>query len=173
MDKQQVILLVFAILAILYVLYNTFQVTAVPLEKGVKYTAGQSVHEPFTSSMGAPLDYGIGSYSNIKLGYPYQNSWRNDTQNIPLLKRPVFTGQGTPFPLKSSDSMQPIYPTMGPTVDGLPNSPTSMFMLKYNQSKPECCPSTFSTSTGCICLTGQQSDWINSRGSNNSAPSQF
>jgi hypothetical protein len=172
MDKQQVILLVFAILAILYVLYNTFQVTAVPLEKGVKYTAGQSVHEPFTSSMGAPLDYGIGSYSNIKLGYPYQNSWRNETQNIPLLQGKVFTGQGTPFPLKSSDSMVDVYPKSDLSVDGLVGSPTSMFMFKYNQASPYC-KSSFSSSSGQLCLTSQQSDWINSRGSNNSAPSDF
>jgi hypothetical protein len=123
--------------------------------------------------MGAPLNYTMGQYSNVKLGYPYQNSWRNDTQNIPLLQGKVYSPQGTPFPLKSSDSMQPIYPTMGPTVDGLPGSPQRLSMLSLNQSKPECCPSTFSTSTGCVCLTSQQSDWINSRGSNNSAPSQF
>jgi hypothetical protein len=172
MDKVQLVLMIFAILAVAYVVLNTFQIIPVPLEKGISYIAGNGPNEPF-SNMGAPLNYTMGQYSNVKLGYPYQNSWRNDTQNIPLLQGKVFTGQGTPYPLKSSDSMVDVYPKSDLSVDGLVGSPTSMFMLKYNQSKPECCPSTFSNSLGCICLTGQQSDWINSRGSNNSAPSNF
>lgn len=46
-------------------------------------------------------------------------------------------------------------------------------MFKYNQSKPECCPGTYSTSSGRVCLTQQQSDFINSRGNNRSTPSNF
>lgn len=168
---QQVILIVLAILAIAYILYNTFEVNGISLEKGVLYVAGKGVNEPFIS--GAPINQGIGAYSNIELRYPYQNSWRNNTQNISLLKSPIYAPQGSPFPLKSSDSMQPVYPTMGATVDGQVDSPQMMSMLAFNQAKPECCPSTFSTSTGCVCLTNKQSDWLSLRGGNNGFNSDF
>jgi hypothetical protein len=171
MDKTMVFLVIFAVVAIVYVLYNTVKIEALPLEKGIMYTAGNSMDEPFVN--GAPLDYGIGKYSNIELQYNNPNNWRNDTQNIPLLKGKIYAPNGTPFPLKSSDSFQQVYPKMGPYVDGDKNSPQLLSMLGYNQAKPECCPSTFSTSTGCVCLTSKQSDWINSRGNNNSAPSDF
>ena len=53
---------------------------------------------------------------------------------------------------------------MGPTVDGEEGSPKSMFMFMNNKSSPDCCPSTFSTSTGCVCTTENQRKYINSRG---------
>ena len=53
----------------------------------------------------------------------------------------------------------------GPSVEGS-GDPKSMFMFSYNQSKPECCPSTYSTSTGCVCTTKKQRDFIIKRGNN-------
>ena len=55
----------------------------------------------------------------------------------------------------------------GPTVDGDPETPQRLFMLANNASSPNCCPSTFSTSTGCVCTTDKQSDYIKRRGFNN------
>lgn len=50
-----------------------------------------------------------------------------------------------------------------PTVDGKPNSPHHLFMLAHNQVRPECCPSTFSDSRGCVCLTKEQQAMVNQR----------
>ena len=171
MDMQQLVLIILAILAIVYILYNTVEINGLPVERGIHYVEGKGVNEPFIS--GAPINQGIGKYSNIELRYPYENNWRNSTQNKPLLKSPIYTGQGTPFPLKSSNSMQPVYPVMGPRVDGQADSPQMLSMLAFNQAKPECCPSTFSTSTGCVCLTNKQSDWLALRGGNNGFNSDF
>jgi hypothetical protein len=55
-----------------------------------------------------------------------------------------------------------------PTVDGDKNSPRHLFMFANNQASPECCPSTYSTSTGCICRNTTQDKLIQSRGSNKS-----
>jgi hypothetical protein len=171
MAIQQIVLIILGLLAIVYILYNTVDVDGKSLEKGILYVEGKAINEPFIS--GSPIGQGIGEYSNIELRYPYQNNWRNSTQNIPLLKSPIYTGQGTPFPLKSSDSMQPVYPKMGASVDGQPDSPQMLSMLSFNQARPECCPSTFSTSTGCVCLTSKQSDWLSLRGGNNGFNSDF
>ena len=40
-----------------------------------------------------------------------------------------------------------------------------MYMVG-NQTDPSCCPSTFSSDTGCICLTGEQRDTMAHRGGN-------
>ena len=53
-----------------------------------------------------------------------------------------------------------------PTVDGEKGKPQHLFMLAHNQSKPECCPSTFSSSLGCVCMSQKQRDYINQRGGN-------
>ena len=55
----------------------------------------------------------------------------------------------------------------GPPIDGDPKSETKMFMLANNRTSPNCCPSTFSTSTGCLCTTKNQRKYISSRGNNN------
>ena len=49
-----------------------------------------------------------------------------------------------------------------------------MFMFADNEFKPECCPSTYSSSTGCACITQEQVNYINERGGNRTlAPSEF
>jgi len=53
-----------------------------------------------------------------------------------------------------------------PTIDGKSDSAKHMFMFAYNRSSPECCPSTFSSSRGCVCMSDAQRNYINSRGAN-------
>jgi hypothetical protein len=55
----------------------------------------------------------------------------------------------------------------GPSIDGHPDSEKKLFMLANNRTSPNCCPSTFSTSTGCVCTTKNQRDFIASRGGAN------
>ena len=49
-------------------------------------------------------------------------------------------------------------------VPPLPNGRLDMFYM--NESRPECCPSTYSSSTGCLCETPEQAMYLNSRGGN-------
>jgi hypothetical protein len=49
----------------------------------------------------------------------------------------------------------------------------NLFMFKDNQVKPECCSSTYSSSTGCLCLSRKQSAYINSRGGNRTVEDGF
>ena len=53
-----------------------------------------------------------------------------------------------------------------PTVDGQEHSPGYLSTFALNEAKPECCPSTYSTSTGCICRNNIQDRFIQSRGGN-------
>jgi hypothetical protein len=46
----------------------------------------------------------------------------------------------------------------------------NLFIFKNNQCKPECCPSSFSCGSGCVCTTPSQRDMIASRGGNRTNP---
>ena len=42
-----------------------------------------------------------------------------------------------------------------------------------NESSLNCCPSTFSTDNGCVCVTPKQQKFIKTRGFNKSGTGQF
>ena len=119
-------------------------------------------NETFTN---APIHYKMGSYDNLKLKPEGCSNWRHPPACKKLYKwDTVYTPQGTPFPLNPKLSKQGT--NNGPSVDGTKETPNDMFMFAYNQSSPECCPSTYSTDRGCVCTTKQQREFINSRGNN-------
>jgi len=53
----------------------------------------------------------------------------------------------------------------------LPEGELSMFA--NTPFKPECCPNTYSNSTGCACMTIPQYDYLINRGSNNVPYSEY
>jgi hypothetical protein len=53
----------------------------------------------------------------------------------------------------------------------LPEGELDMFAT--TPFKPECCPSAFSSSTGCACMTTQQYNWLRERGGNNVPYSEY
>ena len=48
-----------------------------------------------------------------------------------------------------------------------------MLMFANTPFKPECCPNTYSTSTGCACMTGPQYNYLVMRGKNNVPYSEY
>ena len=68
------------------------------------------------------------------------------------LQETFLTRDATPF--KSVDC-----------VDGPPTG-SSLSMLAENQSSADCCPSSYSTSKGCVCLTQTQLELLRNRGGN-------
>ena len=49
-----------------------------------------------------------------------------------------------------------------------------LFFFTDNKFKPECCPSTYSDSMGCACLSQDQVNYINQRGGNRTlGPTEF
>ncbi len=104
------------------------------------------------------------SYDNLILR-PSKSCWRHSPSNLPLLNpNQVYTPQGTPINLDPKNDSPNGYNETGPSVDGNPNSPKSLFTFSYNQCRPECCPSTYSCDRGCICTNEQQRKFINQRG---------
>ena len=48
-----------------------------------------------------------------------------------------------------------------------------LLMFANTPFKPECCPNTFSNSTGCACMTVEQYDYLRERGGNNVPYSEY
>jgi len=117
---------------------------------------------------GAPLNESIGEYSNIRFKYEGADYSRRPNKHDSLLLNNISVSQGTPLPLEYESTVSfPPYPeTSGTSVDGTADTPDSMFMFSYNQCKPECCPSTFSCSGGCVCTTPKQREFVSKRGNN-------
>ena len=92
--------------------------------------------------------------------------WMKSPDDTPFLpNETLYTYLGSEGPIKMKISDQSAL--SGPPVDGVEGSPTKMFMFANNRSSPACCPSNFSTSTGCVCTTKHQRQYVASRGGNN------
>ena len=48
--------------------------------------------------------------------------------------------------------------------------PDALYMFKDNACKPECCGSSYSCGTGCVCVTDAQRNMLQSRGGNRTKP---
>jgi hypothetical protein len=116
-------------------------------------------NETFVSSASfAPLDYGMGYLGNLVL--------EDQRKNYPLDIKNQFVPSGHTMPLlREVQLAEPnSTATSGPTVDGTPNTPHSMFMFRYNKCSPDCCPGMYSCSGGCVCMSQNQRDFLASHG---------
>lgn len=101
-------------------------------------------------------------------------------------------GQSSPYDLGSQDKINTSSWT-APSMTVTPGKPLSngvkqflnrapqpvplpegeMLLFANTPFKPECCPNSFSNSTGCACMTGQQYNYLIMRGGNNVPYSEY
>ena len=104
-----------------------------------------------------------GPYDGLCLKTGNTDSWMkspDETALVPNDRLYTYLSSQGPIKMKLSDQAA----LRGPPVDGVPGSAEKMFMWANNITSPLCCPSTFSTSTGCVCSTKNQRDFVASRG---------
>ena len=107
-------------------------------------------------------DYQMGPYDGLVLTTGNPKSEYLKLNDVSLAsKEDMCVYQGIDLPL---DCKKTMFSGMGPSVTGVEEGDQNMFMLYRNKSSPECCPSTFSTSTGCVCTTQDQRDYVARRG---------
>ena len=99
-----------------------------------------------------PSQYKIGDYSEVNT-----SSW---TQPSLVVRPGQPLGEGVRQFMAREE--QPV-----PLPEG------EMLMFANTPFKPECCPSTYSNSMGCACITGKQYNYLIQRGSNNVPYSDF
>jgi hypothetical protein len=104
------------------------------------------------TNYGESSRYSLGDYSS-----PDTSSWGQPTMT-------VTPGKPLPKSVKQflARQQQPI---------PLPEGELSMFA--NTPFKHECCPNTFSNSSGCACMTGQQYNYLIERGGNNIPYSEY
>ena len=115
---------------------------------------GPQVDPPFINT---------GPYDGLCLKTGNEDSWMKSPDKASLIpndKLYTYLSSQGPIKMKLSDQSA----LTGPPVDGQKGSPEKMFMWANNVTSPLCCPSTFSTSTGCLCTTKNQRDFVASRG---------
>ena len=102
-------------------------------------------------------------YDGICLKTGNSEYWMKSPDNSQLIPNDkLYTYLANQIPLKTGLSDQTVL--KGPPIDGVKGSPEKMFMWANNVSSPLCCPSTYTTSTGCLCTTKNQRDFIAGRG---------
>ena len=104
--------------------------------------------------------YQMGPFDNLVLTTGNPKSEYLKLVNDSLSKEEdicIYQGNENPLKCKKTTGLN-----IGPPVDGVKGSPQSMFMFANNKSSPDCCPSTFSTSTGCVCTTEDQRKFVTS-----------
>ena len=107
-------------------------------------------------------DYQMGPYDGLVLTTGDPKSKYLKLNDVSLAtKKDMCVYQGSELPLECNKTL---YSGMGPSVTGIDGGDQNMFMLYRNKSSPNCCPSTYSTSTGCVCTTQDQRDYIARRG---------
>lgn len=92
-----------------------------------------------------------------------------DTNNVPLKEQMVYQ---LPNSFKSAEFKPD--GTNKASLDGsneLKN--VSNFTFNQNVSSPDCCPSVYSSSTGCVCKNQTQNRFIQSRGGNSTHLTEF
>ena len=111
----------------------------------------------------ASLNYNIGngvpvSYSNKLLQPGGSSTWRHEPNNVPLRNQKTFVPQGSQLPLANESRY--VLPV-----------PNSMFYFNKNKVSLACCPSTYTSSDGCVCTTPEQRKFIGEeRGGNKNYP---
>ena len=107
----------------------------------------------------------MSNYDGLCLQTGNKDQWRLSPSDLPLSSDnglyTIFGSTAPVNPVFSDNSGK-----TGPPIDGMIGSPQSLFMLGNNKVSPDCCPSTFSTSTGCVCSTHNQREFVKNRGNN-------
>jgi hypothetical protein len=107
---------------------------------------------------GANINYGESSIFNLTGDQPVDtSSW--SAQNMT-----VTPGQPLSAGVKQFLAREP---------QPVPLPEGQMLMFANTPFKPECCPNTYSNSSGCACMTGEQYNYLVLRGGNNVPYSQY
>ena len=107
---------------------------------------------------GANINYGESSV------YSLDNSTPVDTSSWSAQNMTVVPGQPLSAGVKAFLAREP---------QPVPLPEGEMLMFANTPFKPECCPNTYSTSTGCACMTSNQYNFLQNRGFNNVPYSEY
>ena len=133
---------------------NNMAQSSVTSNEATPVTPTTTTNEGFT---GANINYGESSVYNL-------NSTPVDTSSWSAQNMTVTAGQPLSAGVKAFMAREP---------QPVPLPEGEMLMFANTPFKPECCPNTYSNSSGCACMTGNQYNYLITRGSNNVPYSEY
>jgi hypothetical protein len=97
-----------------------------------------------------------GSAINYSIGKGVPQSWENVNGNV------------------DSNSSNSWYKSLEGNVGGsVPLPEGQLAMFTDNKFDPNCCPSTYTTGSGCACISPEQAKYLNQRGGNRTLPTEY
>ena len=114
------------------------------------------------AGIGTAIDYKMGSAIDYKMGDGVKTSWENkDTIKNHLDTDAINENDNIYSHLEKNES--------GP----IPLPDNELLFLNENKFSPDCCPSDYSNSEGCLCAAPEQMKYLNERGGNRTLAGEF
>tara|TARA_B110000211_G_C14076927_1_gene552531 strand:+ start:2656 stop:3075 length:420 start_codon:yes stop_codon:yes gene_type:complete len=111
----------------------------------------------------ADIHYKMGDYSGISLGL-------NEKVHYDKMYHSFVSEEDKQLRPGSAQDYESCSRNTKPRVDNSEDSPCALATLKYNKVSYKCCPGIYSSSSGCVCMTENQSKFLSTRGGNKSPP---
>jgi hypothetical protein len=106
---------------------------------------------------------GLGSAIDYKMGDGVRRSWEN---------KDTIQDHKNPNALNDAEN---IYSELEKNESGgqIPLPEGELLFFESTKFSPECCPSPYSNSQGCVCATPEQMKYLNERGGNRTLTSEY
>jgi hypothetical protein len=119
------------------------------------------------AGLGATLDYSMGD--GVKRSWENSNASANNT--TPIENATMATNLNQPSIINDTAD---IYSQLENNVSGpIPLPEDELLFFDTNKFSPECCPSSYSNSEGCLCAAPEQMKYLNERGGNRTLTSEY
>lgn len=112
---------------------------------------------------------GLGTALDYNMGDGVRSSWLNDNHNAPQISNknslppgPAITDEADVYANLENNASGPI-----PLPEG------ELLFFDANKFSPECCPSNYSNSDGCVCAAPEQMKYLNERGGNRTLTGEY
>ena len=115
---------------------------------------------------------GLGTALDYNMGDGVKSSWlnKNTSDNNPVVQSAPMTVAGTGVINDIAD----VYANLEGNASGpIPLPEGELLFLDTNKFSPECCPSSYSNSEGCVCAAPEQMKYLNERGGNRTLTSEY
>ncbi len=117
---------------------------------------------------------GLGTALDYSMGDGVKRSWENSNAIVNNSNPVVSVGMATNSePMIINDTAE-IYAKLENNISGpIPLPEGELLFFDTNKFSPECCPSSYSNSEGCVCAAPEQLKYLNERGGNRTLTSEY
>ena len=114
---------------------------------------------------------GLGTALNYRMGDGVTNSWENEEK----VKETIIKNKDIrDINYNKVDENVDLYSDLEHNVTGpIPLPDDELVFFDKNKFSPDCCPSNYSSSSGCLCAAPEQMKYLNERGGNRTLVGEY